>query len=85
MKGGEKNNDFILGKIDGKLESILMTFTAHAVSDEKNFADLHAQLAKNTEDTTTSRVVMAKYVGGAVVLAAVISYLLPTLITRFFN
>ena len=85
MKGGEKNNDFILGKIDGKLESILTTFTAHAISDEKHFAGLYAQLAKDKEEATTSRILIAKYVGGAAVLAAVVSYLLPALITRFFN
>jgi len=93
MPEDNQNVQFILGQLVGKIDSLTQTvsesstamttrFTAHALSDEQNFAELRLQMTKDKEDMASDRVRMAKYVGGVVVVVTLLSYVIPVIIEK---
>lgn len=89
MSEPSPNNDMILGQVLGRLDgiansinTITATFTAHALSDEKNFSELRRQMTDDKEEMNRDRVRIAKITGGIIILATIASYLAPTIISR---
>jgi len=90
--GDERNDyDFVLGKISGKLDGVLSsmnsftsTFNTHSLSDEKNFDTLRQQMQDDKKEMTDERLKIAKWTGAAIVIMTILSYLAPSIISKFF-
>lgn len=94
----KQSNELLLGTILGRLDGLLTsinnistTFTAHSLSDEKNFYELRKQLDADKADTRArmdadkkeiqaDRMFIAKITGGVVLVAALAPYFIPLLI-----
>jgi len=84
-----QNHELILGQILGRMEGmstamdrISTTFTAHALSDEKNFSELRKQMAEDKEEMNKDRVRIAKITGGIIILATAASYIAPFILGK---
>ncbi len=82
--------EYTLGQLSGKMDGILgsvntvsATFTAHALSDEHNFAELRKRMDEDKKEATSDRIRVAKMIGGTVVVTTILSYIIPIVINKF--
>lgn len=72
-----------LGRIEGKLDSVVTTFTTHIKDDAESFYKINAKLNENTTlfdrrfASIDKKIYMA--MGALLVISAAFPYLLPTL------
>ncbi len=90
MEDKNHNNEFVLGQLLGRMDGlqttmngISTTFTAHSLSDEKNFTELRQQMIKDKEEMNNDRMWIAKVTGGMFVIMTVVSWLAPLVFNKF--
>ncbi len=83
----DKDTNFLLGQLSGKMDSLFLTttqsgqaFSAHAASDEKNFEQIVKQITEVSRDMGKLRERFAYYVGAAAVVASLLSLAIPKII-----
>lgn len=69
----------------GSMNNVSATFTAHALSDEHNFADLRKRMDEDKKEATADRIKVAKYIGGTVVIVTLLSYVIPAVVNKFLH